>query len=101
MKRFAGAAWGVVGWLAACGTPTDAILGLDGDANNGKDVYESNCQGCHGEDGASGTVNRNIRESSETELVDVVLNGEDEMPSFADTLSEQEIADVLAYVGTL
>jgi mono/diheme cytochrome c family protein len=90
-----------MGLASACGNETDAILGLTGDATNGQKVFEANCQSCHGADGKSGTVGRNITSASDTELVHIVLNGEDEMPSFADTLSDQEIADVLGYVSTL
>ena len=50
--------------------------------------------------GSSGSVGPNLDQSKpDLELVvDRVTNGQGAMPSFGDQLSEQEIADVAAYV---
>jgi ubiquinol-cytochrome c reductase cytochrome c subunit len=87
--------------LAACSSGDDridTIVGLTGDAANGGAVYASNCAGCHGADGNGGTE-EGILGEDDVEVVEVVLNGKESMPSFADTLSDQDIADVLAWLA--
>jgi mono/diheme cytochrome c family protein len=75
----------------------------EGDAANGESVYASaGCGGCHTLEaaGSSGSVGPNLDESKPSMelVVDRVTNGAGAMPSFSDQLSEQEIADVAAYV---
>jgi mono/diheme cytochrome c family protein len=82
------------------GEPTST---LEGDASNGESVYSSaGCGGCHTMEaaGSSGTVGPNLDDSQpDFELVvDRVTNGAGAMPAFEGQLSEQEIADVAAYV---
>ena len=82
---------------------TDGILGLTADLSNGQQLYTSNCVSCHGSDGQSGSERRNIvsvATSSETQAVQTMLQGEDEMPSFSG-LEDQELADILGYVQSL
>ena len=74
-----------------------------GDAEAGADVWNANgCGGCHvlAAANSSGTVGPNLDESKpDAELVvDRVTNGQGVMPAFGDQLSEQQIADVAAYV---
>ena len=69
----------------------------------GEAIYASaGCGGCHTLEaaGSSGTVGPNLDDSQpDFELaVDRVTNGSGAMPSFEGQLSEQEIADVAAYV---
>jgi mono/diheme cytochrome c family protein len=76
---------------------------LEGDAANGEKIFASaGCGGCHTLEaaGSSGSVGPNLDEAKpDLELaVDRVTNGSGAMPSFKDQLSEQEIADVAAYV---
>lgn len=33
-----------------------------------------------------------------SEIAEIVLNGEDSMPSFADSLEDQDIADIIAWL---
>ncbi len=86
--------------LAACANSArvDAILALAGDATNGAVVYADNCAGCHGEDGTGGTE-RGILGEGDAETAQIVLNGEESMPSFADELTDQDVADVLAWLA--
>jgi mono/diheme cytochrome c family protein len=83
-------------------TPPPA--GSEGDPAAGKEVFTTNCGSCHtlADAGTTGTVGPNLDESQPTvELaVDRVTNGQGVMPPFADTLSEQQIQDVAAYVST-
>ena len=74
-----------------------------GDPAAGKAVFSSNgCGGCHtlAAAGTSGNVGPNLDEKkpSLSLVVDRVTHGKGTMPPFADTLSEQQIKDVAAYV---
>ena len=85
-------------------TETETETETDGgDAVAGKSIFVANCASCHtlGDAGTTGTTGPNLDESEpNVELVvDRVTNGQGVMPSFGDTLSEQEIADVAAYVS--
>jgi mono/diheme cytochrome c family protein len=76
---------------------------LKGDPANGEKVFASaGCGSCHTLEaaGATGRVGPNLDEAKpDFELVvDRVTNGAGAMPPFKDQLSEQEIADVAAYV---
>jgi mono/diheme cytochrome c family protein len=85
--------------LVACAEAgrADTILALTGDADAGAAVYETNCAGCHGTDATGGSAPGILGEESE-EVVEVVLYGEDDMPAFAETLEDQAIADVVAWL---
>jgi mono/diheme cytochrome c family protein len=77
---------------------------VEGDAAAGEAVYASaGCGGCHTLEaaGSTGTVGPNLDESQpDFELaVDRVTNGQGAMPAFEGQLSEQQIADVAAYVA--
>jgi cytochrome c553 len=79
----------------------------EGDAAAGKEVFlgSAACGGCHtlADAGTSGTVGPNLDDSqpSSALVVDRVTNGQGGMPSFSSTLSEQQIADVAAYVSSV
>ena len=110
-----------VGFAAGCGggeettaspdtvtgtLPTETEPPADGDPVAGRAVFlgSAACGACHtlADAGTSGTIGPNLDESEPSfELaVDRVTNGQGAMPAFAGTLSEQEIADVSAYVST-
>lgn len=77
--------------------------GGEGDAAAGKDVYASaGCGSCHtfADAGSSGTVGPDLDQSSIDfdGAVQQVTNGGGGMPPFSGQLSEQQIADVAAYV---
>jgi len=84
-------------------TTTEPGSTLEGDAAAGSSVYASaGCGGCHtlAAAGSSGTVGPNL-DDSQPDLalaVDRVTNGSGAMPAFKGQLSEQQIADVSAYV---
>jgi mono/diheme cytochrome c family protein len=84
---------------------TEAEAG-GGDAAAGAEVFASaGCASCHtlADAGASGTVGPNLDEAQPDEalVVERVTNGMGAMPSFAGQLSEQQIADVAAYVSSV
>ena len=97
--------------LVGCGTEdtTDTssalrisdIAALTGDATAGLAVYETNCTSCHGVDAAGGSapglagINTSIDDQ-----IDITLNGLGTMSGY-DFLTDQEIADVIAYTSSL
>ena len=94
----------IVGTLPEATTAEQPTSTLQGDASNGAKVFASaGCGGCHTLEaaGSSGTVGPNLDQAQpDASLVTQrVTNGQGAMPSFADSLSEQEIADVAAYVS--
>lgn len=72
-------------------------------AADGKGIFSTNCAGCHtlADAGATGTVGPNLDQSKPPEelAVDRVTNGQGAMPAFAETLSDEQIAAVAAYVA--
>lgn len=87
----------------ACGPDerVRTIVSLTGDVTAGKTLFEGNCLGCHGASGTGGSYQVNITNVNDDEKVaDIVLSGDGDMPAF-DSWSDQEVADVVAYVKSL
>jgi cytochrome c6 len=88
------------------GTETDGEEPAEGDAAAGKEVFlgTAACGSCHtlADAGTSGSIGPNLDDSQPSFdlVVDRVTNGAGAMPAFADQLSEEEIANVAAYVST-
>jgi cytochrome c6 len=78
-----------------------------GDPAAGKEVFlgAPACGSCHtlSDAGASGSIGPNLDAASPSydKVVERVTNGQGVMPSFASTLSEQQIQDVAAYVSSV
>lgn len=95
--------------LAACGgddggegggPPPQQVVD-SGSAAQGREVYAGNCAACHGADGGGGTGPQLAGQpayANPDAVVDQIRNGGGGMPSFSDRLSEQELADVSAFV---
>jgi cytochrome c6 len=77
----------------------------------GKMTFEANCSVCHGEDGSGDTPigmsleipdlrSDEVQKLSDAELIALVTNGKDPMPSFKGKLTADEIKGVIAYVRT-
>ncbi|HEV2813827.1 MAG TPA: cytochrome c, partial [Solirubrobacteraceae bacterium] len=72
-----------------------------GDAAKGREVFGASCAACHGADGGGGSGPKLAGEQAYTDpatVVNQVRNGGGGMPAFADSLDEQELADVSAFV---
>jgi len=87
-------------------TPTETTTteAAAGNAAAGKQVFASaGCGGCHtlADAGTTGAVGPNLddKKPSYELALDRVTNGLGGMPPFKDTLTEQQIADVAAYVS--
>jgi cytochrome c len=85
-----------------------------GDAAKGKETFSSNCDVCHNTDstevkvgpGLKGLFKKanltNKKKVTDATVLEVINKGSPVgMPAFEDQLSEQERADVLAYLKTL
>jgi len=87
-------------------TETTETTAGAGDPAAGKDVFlaAGGCGSCHTlvDAGATGTIGPNLDAASPSfdRAVDRVTNGAGIMPAFADTLTEQQIQDVAAYVSS-
>lgn len=79
------------------------VLAIQGNANQGRVIFQMNCAGCHGlyGDGQVGPSLRHVSErKSETGLIHQVTSGKTPpMPQFQPT--PQEMADLLKYLESL
>lgn len=88
-------------------TETTETTEAQGDPVAGKVVFtgSAGCIGCHtlADAGATGSVGPNLdaTKPSYDKVVDRATNGLGIMPSFKDTLTEQQISDVAAYVSSV
>jgi cytochrome c553 len=86
-------------------TTTETTPSAGGDPVAGKAVFlgSAGCGSCHtlADAGTSGTIGPNLDDAKPSVelVVDRVTNGQGVMPPFKGTLSEQQIADVAAYVA--
>ena len=83
------------------------------DAAKGKETFESNCSVCHNSDseerkvgpGLKGLFKRaklaNGKKPSDMTVTEMINEGGNGMPSFADILTKDEKADLLAFLKTL
>jgi cbb3-type cytochrome c oxidase subunit III len=96
----------------AAAAPAMPALTLHGDSSRGHFLFQRNCAGCHGMNGRSGIapeIGNPVFQKAATDdfIVRTIRNGRAEtaMPAFqrpeASALSDQDIADVLAYLRTL
>lgn len=83
-------------------TPTETA---SGDVAAGKEVFLAQCGSCHtlADAGTTGSIGPSLDAAQPSlELaIDRVTNGKGAMPSFAGTLSEEQIRDVAAYVSSV
>ena len=85
--------------------PPPPAGGTEGDPAAGKEVFvgSAGCGGCHtlSDAGTTGTIGPDLDslQPSYEAVVQQVTNGGGGMPAFKDTLTEQQINDVAAYVS--
>lgn len=100
-------------WSLACASLLSVVVAggcgaavPEGDASNGEKLFPVHCASCHGDDGKSGTAGEDVPGAVADDGVDeiflVIQNGKGngEMPAFKDELTDQEIADIIAWLET-
>ncbi|GAB4504981.1 MAG: hypothetical protein Fur0043_19760 [Anaerolineales bacterium] len=92
---------------------TNSILGLTGDAANGKTLFDDNCADCHGPEGVAISFHPDnepeypatIANEDPLELLAKLRFGQPAMPDMPSGVdngwTEQEYADAIAYIKTL
>ena len=71
-------------------------------------TYKAKCAGCHGPDGVGSTPagkamkvrdfhSSEVQKETDAELTDIITNGKNKMPKYADKLKDTEIKDLVAY----
>ncbi len=81
-------------------------------ADDAAATYKAKCSGCHGPDGTGMTAagkamnvrdfhSAEVQKETDAELGDIITNGKNKMPKYADKLKPAEIKDLAAYVHEL
>jgi len=99
-------------WTMSFALMLSAQSGKKADAKAGEAVFKAKCGECHAADSKEVKVGPGLQGVKEGKLpsgkkatrdviLDLVNDGQDTMPGFKDTLSDQQREDVVAYVMTL
>ncbi len=107
----------VLAMLPACDVErrkSDAELGLNAQQSAGRKIYDSHCDRCHepySTRGKKGPPLKGVFQhkylslsglpANDERVTDIIRLGRNEMPGFSQTLSAQDIQDLLAYLHTL
>jgi mono/diheme cytochrome c family protein len=113
------AAVGALALIMICGCDvelrkSDAELGLNAQQSAGRKTYDQYCDRCHEPYSTKGKKgpglkgmfqNKYLRLSglpaNDERVTDIIRLGRNEMPAFSQTLNQQQIDDLLAYLHTL
>jgi len=103
--------------LAGCDVErrkSDAELGLNAQQTAGRKIYDANCDRCHEPYSTRGKKGPGLKgmfqhkylslsglPANDERVTDIIRLGRNEMPSYSDKLTPQEIQDLLAYLHTL
>ena len=93
---------------------SDADLGLNPQQSAGRKIYDSKCDRCHEPYSTRGKKGPGLKgvfqnkylslsglPANEDRVTDIIRLGRNEMPGYSQTLSPQDIQDLLAYLHTL
>lgn len=87
---------------AAEGDDTGGIDIASGNPKAGEALFADNCAVCHGSQGSGGNTGPSLQEpelaQESSDVVEQIVEGGGGMPPFGEQLSDQEIADVAAFV---
>lgn len=86
-------------WFACAGDP---VLDLTGNVDSGALTWQDECGLCHGQQGEGtsrgGTLVDVFDRLDEEEVLDAVRFGVSSMPPYQERLSDQDLADLLAWM---
>jgi cytochrome c6 len=99
--------WGILPAVAAL-----LILPAGTAFADGQATYKAKCAGCHGADGAGATAAGKamkvrdfhapeVQKETDAEMTDIIANGRNKMPKYADKLKPDEIKELVGYVREL
>jgi mono/diheme cytochrome c family protein len=93
---------------------SDAELGLTPQQSAGRKIYDSHCDRCHEPYSTKGKKGPGLRgvfqnkylslsglPANDERVIDIIRLGRNEMPGYSQTLSSQDIQDLLTYLHTL
>ena len=93
---------------------SDAELGLNEQQSAGRKIYDAKCDRCHQPYSTRGRKGPGLKgvfrnkylslsglPANDDRVADIIRVGRNEMPGFSQTLSSQDIEDLLAYLHTL
>ena len=93
---------------------SDAELGLNAQQSAGRKIYDSHCDRCHEPYSTRGKKGPGLKgvfqnkylslsglPANDERVSDIVRLGRNEMPAYSQTLSAQDLQDLLAYLHTL
>ena len=93
---------------------SDAELGLNEQQSSGRKIYDAKCDRCHQPYSTRGRKGPGLKgifrnkylslsglPANDERVADIIRVGRNEMPGFSQTLSSQDIEDLLAYLHTL
>lgn len=100
---------GIKGLITAAIVST--VLASNAFADNAQDTYKAKCQMCHGATGepsgagkamgAKAFSDADVVKMSDADLASITSNGKNKMPAYKDTLSADQINDLVKYVRGL
>ena len=93
-------------------TALAVVLTLSLSANaQSADLFKSKCAMCHGADGTGSAVGKKmgahdfttaeVQKMSDADLTEIITNGKNKMPKYADKLKPEEIKGLVAFIRTL
>ncbi len=110
-------AWLVFASLTGCDIErrkSDAELGLNPQQAAGRKIYDNYCDRCHRPYSTKGKKGPGLKgifqhqylslsglPANDDRVSDIIRNGRPDMPGYGQTLSQQDIQDLLAYLHTL
>ncbi|MFZ0732231.1 MAG: cytochrome c [Candidatus Sulfotelmatobacter sp.] len=111
------AAWLLVASTLACTVErrkSDAELGLNPQQAAGRKIYDADCARCHEPYSTRGKKGPGLKgmfkhkylslsglPANDERVTDIIRLGRSEMPAFSQTLNQQNMEDLLAYLHTL
>src|SRR5205807_2419286 len=107
----------IIAVLAGCDVQrrkSDAELGLTPQQSAGRKIYDDHCDRCHEPYSTRGKKGPGLKgmfqhkylslsglPANDERVTDIIRLGRNEMPAYSQTLSSQDLQDLLAYMHTL